>query len=40
MEGIGIQAIVRLAIQEYAKRGTGQSEPAHQAELLEERKRP
>jgi hypothetical protein len=39
MEGIDIQSIVRQAIQEYANAETAKSEPAHQAELLEERKR-
>jgi hypothetical protein len=39
MEGIDIQAIVRQAIQEYASAEQAKSEPAHQAELLEERKR-
>jgi hypothetical protein len=39
MEGIDIQAIVRQAIQEYANAEQAKSEPAHQAELLEERKR-
>src|SRR3954452_22178242 len=39
MEGIDIQAIVRQAIQEYASAEQSKSEPAHQAELLEERRR-
>jgi len=39
MEGIDIQAIVRQAIQEYASAEQSNSEPAHQAELLEERRR-
>src|SRR3954447_19421572 len=39
MEGIDIQAIVRQAIQEYASAEHSKSEPAHQAELLEERRR-
>jgi hypothetical protein len=39
MEGVDIQAIVRQAIQEYANAEQAKSEPAHQAELLEERKR-
>jgi hypothetical protein len=39
MEGIDIQALVRQAIQEYANAEQAKSEPAHQAELLEERKR-
>jgi hypothetical protein len=39
MEGIDIQAIVRQAVQEYANAEQAKSEPAHQAELLEERKR-
>jgi hypothetical protein len=39
MEGNDIQAVVRQAIQEYANAEQAKSEPAHQAELLEERKR-
>ena len=39
MEAIDIQAIVRQAIQEYASAEQAKSEPAHQAELLEERRR-
>ena len=39
MEGLDISAIVRQAIQEYANAESAKSEPAHQAELLEERKR-
>lgn len=39
MDGIDIQSIVRQAIQEYACAEQAKSEPAHQAELLEERKR-
>ena len=39
MDGIDIQAIVRQAIQEYASAEQAKSEPAHQAELLEERRR-
>lgn len=39
MEGIDIQAVVRQAIQDYANAEQAKSEPAHQAELLEERKR-
>lgn len=39
MEGIDIQAIVRQAIQEYQSAEQAQTEPAHQAELLEERRR-
>src|SRR5438105_14898242 len=39
MEGIDIQAIVRQAIQEYASAEQSKNEPAHQAELLEERRR-
>ncbi len=39
MEGIDIQSIVKQAIQEYATAEQSKSAPAHQAELLEERKR-
>jgi hypothetical protein len=39
MEGIDIQAIVRQAIQDYQSAEQSKSEPAHQAELLEERRR-
>ncbi len=39
MEGIDIQGIVRQAIQEYQNAEQSKSEPAHQAELLEERRR-
>ena len=39
MEGIDIQAIVRQAIQEYASAEQAKTEPAHQAELQEERRR-
>lgn len=39
MEGIDIQAIVRQAVQELANAEQAKSEPAHQAELLEERRR-
>src|SRR3954469_22023657 len=39
MEGIDIQAIVRQAVQEFANAEQAKSEPAHQAELLEERRR-
>ena len=39
MEPLDIQTIVRQAIQEYAVAEQAKSEPAHQAELLEERKR-
>jgi len=39
MEGIDVQAIVRQAIQEFVNNEQAKSEPAHQAELLEERKR-
>jgi len=39
MEGIDIQAIVRQAVQEYANTEKARSEPAHKAELMEERKR-
>jgi hypothetical protein len=39
MEGIDIQAIVRQAIEDYQSAEQSKSEPAHQAELLEERRR-
>jgi hypothetical protein len=39
MEGIDIQAIVRQAIQEYQSAEQSRSAPAHQAELVEERRR-
>ncbi len=39
MEGIDIQAIVKQAIQEYVSAEQAKSEPAHQAELMEERRR-
>jgi hypothetical protein len=39
MEGIDIQTIVKQAIQEYANAEQAKTEPAHQAELLEERRR-
>ena len=39
MEGIDVQAVVRQAIQEYVSSEQARSEPAQQAELLEERKR-
>ena len=39
MEGIDIQTIVRQTIQEFLNNEKAQSEPAHKAELLEERKR-
>ena len=39
MEGIDIQAIVRQAIQEFVNSEQAKSEPAHKAELQEERKR-
>ncbi len=39
MEGIDIQAIVRQAVQEFTSQEQAKSEPAHKAELLEERKR-
>jgi hypothetical protein len=39
MEGIDIQAIVRQAVEEFASTEKARTEPAHQAELLEERKR-
>jgi hypothetical protein len=39
MEGLDIQAIVKQAIQEYASAEQAKTEPAHQAELLEERRR-
>jgi len=39
MEGIDIQAIVRQAVQEFVNHEQAKSEPAHKAELQEERKR-
>lgn len=39
MEGIDIQSVVRQAVQEYQSAEQAKSEPAHQAELLEERRR-
>ncbi|HEY1337193.1 MAG TPA: hypothetical protein VGF59_06765 [Bryobacteraceae bacterium] len=39
MEGIDVQAIVRQAIQEFVSSEEAKSEPAHKAELQEERKR-
>lgn len=39
MEGLDVQAIVRQAIQEYASNELAKTEPAHKAELQEERKR-
>jgi hypothetical protein len=39
MEGLDIQAIVRQAIQEFMNQEHAKSEPAHKAELLEERRR-
>ena len=39
MEGIDIQAIVRQAVQEFVSTEQAKSEPAHRAELQEERKR-
>ena len=39
MEGIDIQAIVRQAVQEFVTNEHSKAEPAHKAELQEERKR-
>jgi len=39
MDGIDIQAIVRQAVQEFARNEQTKSEPAYKAELVEERKR-
>jgi hypothetical protein len=39
MEGIDIQAIVRQAVEEFVNNEQTKSEPAHKAELQEERKR-
>jgi hypothetical protein len=39
MEGIDIQAIVQQAIQEFASRELGKTEPAYKTELQEEKKR-
>jgi hypothetical protein len=39
MEGLDVQTIVRQAIQEFMNQEQAKSEPAHKAELLEERRR-
>jgi hypothetical protein len=39
MEGLDVQSLVRQAIQEYVSQEQSKSEPAHQAELQEERRR-
>src|SRR5215813_2745406 len=39
MEGIDVQAIVRQAIQEFVSHQQASAEPAHKAELQEERRR-
>ena len=39
MEGLDVQALVRQAIQEFINQEQAKSEPAHKAELLEERRR-
>jgi len=39
MEGIDIQAVVRQAVQEFVSTEQSKAEPAHKAELHEERKR-
>ena len=39
MEGIDIQGIVRQAVQEFVNNEQAKTEPAHKAELQEERKR-
>ena len=39
MEGMDIQAIVRQAVQEFVSNEQAKTEPAHRAELQEERKR-
>jgi len=39
MDGIDIQAIVRQAVEEFARNEQAKSEPAYKAELVEERKR-
>ncbi|MBZ5724869.1 MAG: hypothetical protein LAP87_07710 [Acidobacteriia bacterium] len=39
MDGIDIQGIVRQAIQEFVNNEQAKNEPAHRAELVEERKR-
>jgi hypothetical protein len=39
MEGIDIQAIVRQAVQEFVNNEQAKTEPAHKAELQDERKR-
>jgi regulator of protease activity HflC (stomatin/prohibitin superfamily) len=39
MEGIDVQAVVRQAIQEFVNNEQAKAEPAHKAELQEERRR-
>lgn len=39
MEGFDVQAVVRQAIEEYVNQDRAKSEPAHKAELMEERRR-
>src|SRR5580704_949895 len=39
MEGIDVQSIVRQAVQEFVSSEQAKSEPAYQAQLLEERKK-
>jgi predicted transcriptional regulator len=39
MEGLDVQAIVKQAIEEYVNQERSNSEPAHKAELVEERRR-
>jgi hypothetical protein len=39
MEGLDVQTIVRQAIEEYMNQERSKSEPAHKAELIEERRR-
>src|SRR5205809_5288036 len=39
MEGIDIQEIVKQAVEEFANKEQAKGEPAHKAELVEERKR-
>lgn len=39
MEGVDVQSVVRQAIQEFVSSEQAKSEPAYQAELLEERQR-
>ncbi len=39
MEGVDIQSIVKAAVEEYVSSEQAKSAPAHQAELVEERKR-